>query len=134
MKQLNLYVLLVIPIFLIALASANLHGFNSLDSFSREMKEQALAQAQLESQLADIQVKLDNDGEVIKREYAHELLSTSQGTLRATQGLYNFFGNFSSEIELRPKRQDFYVIFLSLFNVALIFLVCRSSTKKISKS
>ena len=134
MKQMNLCVLLAIPIFLIALASANLYGLNSLGSFSREMKEQTLVQAQLESQLADIQVKLDNNGEVIKREYAHEILSTSQGTLRATQGLFNLFNDFSNDIELRSMRQNFYVVFLSLFNVALIFLVYRSSAKNISKS
>ncbi len=129
MKQSDLYRLLVVPLFLIALSTASLLGSTSLDSFDEEMGEEALAQARLESRLADMETKINNDEEIITKENAQELLSISGSTLNAVKGLFEQYGDFSGEIGLWAKRQSYSVILFSLLNIFFVILVYRSSKR-----
>lgn len=129
MKTLELSALLIVPIILIALSIAGIFSSSDMELFHEELKGKAMAQAPLESRLAELVSKINTDSEILNKEIAGEVVSVSRDTVDAVQGLLGVLGEYSYEIGSWAKRQSYYMLFLALLNTALVLYVYRSSKR-----
>ena len=129
MKALELSALLIVPLILVALSVAGIISTRDLELFHEELEGAALAQAPLESRLAELEAKIKTEEEVLTKEIAGEVMLVSRDTVASVRGLLGDLGGFSHEIGSWAKRQSYFMLVLGLLNVALVLSVYRSSKR-----
>jgi hypothetical protein len=127
MKTRELIALLIVPLMLIAFSSLSLLASASLSSVDERMTAKELDVAWLESQLADMEARINIDDNHLKHSLALEVISLSRDSQSNVRDLYGEIRTVANETRAWMTRRNYFILLVALLNALVVVVVYRSS-------